>query len=171
MANQITCTKCGAIAPTNLAECPNCGTKLNGLDALARTVLVPQDEEELITHLHNRRAYFGRVMQLVLYVLETDARIVCDLEHYLTLGREPGDTPENHLDLSDHNASQLGVSRRHARFIRSSVTVMIEDLGTLNGTFINGEKLAPGHTHVVCDGDELRLGAMIMAIIFEKKTA
>ena len=50
------------------------------------------------------------------------------------------------------------VSRRHARIIVSSDTVMLEDLGSKNGTHLNGRQIdAPV---VLADGDEIRLGSV-----------
>jgi hypothetical protein len=140
----------------------------NNEAGLNKTILVPKDEDALPYLMGNRKAYFPRDMQLSLYILETDKHITSDFENILILGREQTSF-EPSLDLSEHGAIRLGVSRRHAKLIRSKATLMIEDLGTLNGTFLNGERLLPGHSHVICDGDELKLAAMVMAIVFEKK--
>jgi DNA-binding winged helix-turn-helix (wHTH) protein len=49
-----------------------------------------------------------------------------------------------------------GVSRRHARIIVDGANVIVEDLGSQNGTFVRGEKIS-GRA-ALADGDELRLG-------------
>src|SRR5437867_6924604 len=50
------------------------------------------------------------------------------------------------------------VSRRHARLVRHGREVTIEDLGSSNGTFVNGERLSvPRELH---DQDRLQLGAV-----------
>jgi pSer/pThr/pTyr-binding forkhead associated (FHA) protein len=50
-----------------------------------------------------------------------------------------------------------GVSRRHATIHISGGGVTLEDLGSKNGTWLNGERLfAPAELH---DGDRIRLGA------------
>ena len=135
-----------------------------------QTVLVPRDEADLMPHIHNRRAYFGRHMRLLLYIMETDQHIPVIFDNQVILGREQTslDNQTSVIDLTPHNAAQLGVSRRHAKLIRSTATIMIEDLGTLNGSYLNGVKLSPGQTHVLSDGDELRLGKMVLAVIFDK---
>jgi diguanylate cyclase (GGDEF)-like protein len=49
-----------------------------------------------------------------------------------------------------------GISRRHARLLQVGHEVMIEDLGSSNGTLVNGEQVA----HVTLrDGDKIRLGS------------
>ncbi len=51
------------------------------------------------------------------------------------------------------------VSRRHARLRISSGQAVLEDLGSRNGTFVMGERLAgPAH---LGDGDEFRLGSTL----------
>src|SRR5574341_529870 len=169
MSGEITCSNCGASFSANdVIKCPKCGQHLTRVDHANITNLVPTDEEDLGVYAHNRRAYFGRMMQLSLYIMETDSRILCDFEGHLTIGRKSTES-RDHLDLSAHNAIDLGVSRKHIRLMRSNATVMVEDLGTLNGTYLNGQKLSPGQTHVLCDGDELRLGKMLIAVNFERK--
>ncbi len=49
-----------------------------------------------------------------------------------------------------------GVSRRHARIVVDKAGARIEDLGSKNGTFVNGSRLS--RPHRLTDGDEIRLG-------------
>jgi len=51
------------------------------------------------------------------------------------------------------------VSRRHARLVRTSDGyVLTEEVGALNGTFVNGTKLVTGRPHPVIDGDRVSFG-------------
>ncbi|MCZ7576105.1 MAG: FHA domain-containing protein [Dehalococcoidia bacterium] len=52
----------------------------------------------------------------------------------------------------------FSVSRRHARLTVDSGRLMVEDLASAAGTFINGERLAPNIRYLVDDGAELRFG-------------
>ncbi len=49
-----------------------------------------------------------------------------------------------------------GISRRHARIVSMGNEVIIEDLGSANGTIVNGEAVT---TRVLTDGDKIRLGS------------
>ncbi len=49
-----------------------------------------------------------------------------------------------------------GVSRRHARITVSEAGASIEDLGSTNGTYVNGERVSGERP--LSDGDEIRLG-------------
>jgi DNA-binding winged helix-turn-helix (wHTH) protein len=55
-----------------------------------------------------------------------------------------------------------GVSRRHARISVEGATIVVEDLGSQNGTYVRGEKIS-GRA-ALADGDELRLGPVSMLI-------
>jgi diguanylate cyclase (GGDEF)-like protein len=48
-----------------------------------------------------------------------------------------------------------GISRKHAQLILSEGKVTVEDLGSTNGTFINGEKVT---SRLLDDGDKIELG-------------
>jgi DNA-binding winged helix-turn-helix (wHTH) protein len=50
-----------------------------------------------------------------------------------------------------------GVSRRHARIVVTPEQASIEDLGSSNGTFVQGRKIARARS--LADGDRIELGA------------
>jgi len=53
-----------------------------------------------------------------------------------------------------------GVSRYHARFTLSSAGVTVEDLGSKNGTHVNGTRITGPVT--LADGDQVRLGIIVL---------
>jgi DNA-binding winged helix-turn-helix (wHTH) protein len=53
-----------------------------------------------------------------------------------------------------------GVSRYHARFTVSNRDVTVEDLGSKNGTHVNGTGISGPTT--LADGDEVRLGLIVL---------
>jgi CRP-like cAMP-binding protein len=51
------------------------------------------------------------------------------------------------------------VSRRHARLVRATDGfTLTEEVGALNGTFVNGNKLVTGRPHPLQDGDKVAFG-------------
>jgi CRP-like cAMP-binding protein len=51
------------------------------------------------------------------------------------------------------------VSRRHARIVREGGAYTItEEVGALNGTFVNGQKLVTGRAQPIRDGDKVGVG-------------
>ena len=72
------------------------------------------------------------------------------------------------VDLSGEGGLEKGISRRHAKITRHGREVFIEDLGSLNGAFLNGKKLTPYLAHVLRNGDELQLGTLVLRVSFTK---
>jgi pSer/pThr/pTyr-binding forkhead associated (FHA) protein len=66
------------------------------------------------------------------------------------------DAPDINLNFLD--AAERGVSRRHAALFWQNRVLCIEDLGSTNGTLVNGKKLHPHTAHVLGDGDVVQLG-------------
>jgi CRP-like cAMP-binding protein len=61
------------------------------------------------------------------------------------------------IDLTNEDQSR-NVSRRHARLVlREGQFYVAEEIGTMNGTFLNGKKLANGVLTPLHDGDEITL--------------
>jgi len=61
------------------------------------------------------------------------------------------------------------VSRRHARFVRASGAVHVEDLGSLTGTWLNGEKIA-GRRRVRV-GDLVEIGDYDLVVLPDQAEA
>jgi hypothetical protein len=70
----------------------------------------------------------------------------------LEVGREAG--------CAVHLTEDLSVSRRHARLEVGQLGVTLADLGSSNGTFVNGEPVTV--PRVLIDGDELRFGTVVL---------
>ena len=61
------------------------------------------------------------------------------------------------VDLTGEDQSR-NISRRHARLVvKEGKFFVAEEIGTMNGTFLNGKKLANGVLTPIKDGDELVL--------------
>jgi hypothetical protein len=71
----------------------------------------------------------------------------------LTIGRSP------HSDLF---LDDVTVSRHHARVLRDESGFSVEDLNSLNGTYINRKRI---ERHRLSDGDELQIGKFKLAFM------
>jgi len=60
-----------------------------------------------------------------------------------------------------------GVSRMHAALQLQDGEVMIVDLGSSNGTRVNGVELLPNRPQPLHDGDELELGALQIRVYLD----
>ena len=68
------------------------------------------------------------------------------------------------VDLTDLDLKR-SVSRRHARIVISPEGFsVVEEIGALNGTFVNGARLTAGEPHTIQDGD--RLGFGMVKLVF-----
>ena len=66
-----------------------------------------------------------------------------------------GQTPE--IDLTNEDSAR-NISRRHARIVvKDGKPYVAEEIGTMNGTYLNGQKMATGVLTPINDGDELTL--------------
>jgi hypothetical protein len=72
------------------------------------------------------------------------------------------------VDLTPYGAREKGVSRRHAALYRTSHVLSVVDLGSHNGTYLNGLRLLPQQPRLLRSGDEVAFGAMLFHIHFEK---
>ncbi len=70
-----------------------------------------------------------------------------------TIGRKPENTI--HID-------NLAVSGRHARVLRIGSKVILEDLGSTNGTFVNDKQVAK---HILQHGDAIVIGKHLLTFV------
>jgi hypothetical protein len=95
--------------------------------------------------------------------LETSAggEIALPSKGEITLGRPDavsGFRPD--IDLGPLDTQRL-TSRRHAKLVREDGALFVlEEVGTANGTFVNGKRIAPGVKTKLGDGDALRFGGV-----------
>jgi pSer/pThr/pTyr-binding forkhead associated (FHA) protein len=82
----------------------------------------------------------------------------------VTLGRQGGKTSRTYIDLETHGAFDKGVSRNHAAIKQVNKRFVIEDMGSSNGTFVNGYGLKPREVYPINNGDEVRLGELRMHV-------
>jgi len=89
-------------------------------------------------------------MQVVLVMFKGDQRRSFSVTRDMTvIGRR--EDCDFRIPLGD-------VSRKHCRLIKDDGTLRIEDLGSSNGTFINGERVQQAELHA---GDTLQVGPVV----------
>ncbi|MFM7059970.1 MAG: FHA domain-containing protein [Actinomycetes bacterium] len=67
---------------------------------------------------------------------------------------QAGRHPDSDVFLDD-----ITVSRRHATFQRTAEGVVVEDVGSLNGTYVNRDRI---DRRVLADGDEIQIGRYVI---------
>jgi len=86
------------------------------------------------------------------------------VEGYIIGRSDAGSSYVPDVDLAPFEAQQRGISRRHAAIVRYRGGVHILDLGSMNGTFVNNERLSPQVVHALKDGDQLSLANLHMTV-------
>jgi ribosomal protein S27E len=83
----------------------------------------------------------------------------------IRLGRsDPTQNIFPEVDLTDDLAMESGVSREHAAIFGRGAAVMVEDLGSTNGSLLNGERLDPYMPEPLQHGDQLQLGQLLIEV-------
>ena len=78
---------------------------------------------------------------------------------------ETGSFPEVDLDADDPEAK---ISRKHALCRIENGKITVEDIGSLNGTYVNrGQRLQPGSPADIKNGDEIIIGKTILKQVVE----
>jgi hypothetical protein len=78
---------------------------------------------------------------------------------------DTGSFPEVDLDADDPEAK---ISRKHALIRIADAKITIEDIGSLNGTYVNRQpRLAPGSPVELKTGDEIIIGKTFLKLVVE----
>lgn len=73
------------------------------------------------------------------------------------------------VDLTPDGGLEAGVSRRHCKIYQDDGEFFVEDLGSANGTFLDGERLTPYLPHALADGDQLQLGRVELEVAIQPR--
>lgn len=162
-------------------ECPNCHTKTRPREVFcfncgqilqAEVGIIETKQFKPATAELFSNDYFSRESVLVLSSRSAPRHLEMRPQRHpreLIVGRKgQGEGIAPDIDLSSLQATDLGVSRFHIAIIydAASSTIQAYDLGSINGSFLNGQKLHPNERRVLRHGDELRLGRLTLKINF-----
>jgi hypothetical protein len=162
VANSVFCRECGnyllegVVAPTDAIGVDFSGWMEHTLEAIDDPLSTNVTLEPIALHLK---------------INDQQREFEIPLEKPIYLGRlDPAIDVLPEIDLTSNNIEEQGVSRRHARILRKGNQVFVEDLGSSNGTFINGERIVPYLPKPIYDGDILQLGNLEIDIHILQRT-
>jgi hypothetical protein len=167
----IKCPVCQAEHPENTLFCDECGSYLQGgnqkeTDPLAAAEVTWMEREE--TSEVPEEEEVASPVSLKLSIPDSGRDVELPLTKEVNIGRlDPASASFPDIDLTSDGGLEKGVSRRHAKITRRGSEVFIEDLGSINGTFLNRKKLTPYLPQVLKSGDELQLGKLILRVNFQ----
>ena len=143
------CNNCGHRNPSGANFCSSCGAVLESGGAEPSTITffptVPSDpvDEDVTVALEELPDDAG--VLVVKRGPNAGSRFALDQE-VVTAGRHPD---------SDIFLDAVTVSRRHAEIVRTDDGYLVRDAGSLNGTYVNRERIDETPLH---NGDEVQVG-------------
>ena len=154
------CTHCGHENPAGANFCGNCGRPLAPLGDTTTGALrfdeaaEPVDPEDPGVDTTELEA--GTALMVGVRGPNRGARFLLDRD-VVTVGRHPD---------SDIFLDDITVSRRHAEFRRDANRFWVHDVGSLNGTYVNGER---AEDQMLDTGDEVQIGKFkLVAFVAEQ---
>src|SRR5436305_10614505 len=164
----ITCSTCRHREMEGELFCSECGARLPAapvsLTSTAAFVVTSRIRDA--TPVHSPRANDLRAGQIGLQIDGTPQPLVLEGRPEYILGREGHEQVVPDLNLNPYGARDKGVSRVHAALRRDGSQVLLIDLGSTNGTRLNGKLLAAHQPVRVASGDEISLGKLVLMISF-----
>lgn len=162
-----TCVNCNTPYHHDELYCANCGyilpSALHNDAARTRHINHVQDRP---VDLQWGTGYFHYRARLFLRLTDGDTIIPVPFRTgSVILGRK-SDTFTPDVDLTPFDGSNLGVSRRHIRIDRLKDSLQITDLDSVNGTYLNRDRLEPGVPHPLRNRAVLQLGKLILRVQF-----
>jgi pSer/pThr/pTyr-binding forkhead associated (FHA) protein len=132
------------------------------------TKQIDQTTNDLYARATWGTARFNQDAYVVLHVRDATDPVMLQPNRRTIMGRtDQNSIQKPDLDLTPYNALEKGVSRIHAAVYRNEDTLTLVDMGSANGTYLNGQRLVPEQPRVLRDGDEIRLGKLVIHIYFK----
>lgn len=160
----ITCNSCRRILVTGALYCLDCGASLIDRveDKNIPDVEIDQDEFEINKPVNN----IPLISVVSLHILDHGEIISLTGRQEFTLGRSAGSQsilPD--IDLAPFDAYEKGTSRLHASIKLDGQFVSITDLGSVNGTTLNGVTIPVHESQNLSNGDMVSLGELKVQIL------
>ena len=164
----ITCPNCQYKNVSGAVFCAECGTQLDGVETLVTQAIT---DEQIAEDLKTRAARpepaaVPANSWISLHLMDSGKILPLASRNEFTLGRlSEGQPIMPDIDLTPYQAYASGVSRLHAVVKRESNRVLVMDLGSSNGTYLNGRRLTPHIEEGLNHGDIVALGKLKIQIL------
>lgn len=161
----VECPSCGQKHLPGTLFCSNCGVYLPTGGPLG-TKPITEAESTSPPKPDSVPSPAGAPRRLYLEIAGTGRRIPLPSTGELLIGRldaARGIFPD--VDLAPNGGREAGVSRKHCKIYRQGAGYEVEDLGSANGSLLNGKRLTPHMAYPIEAGDELYLGKLKLRIL------
>lgn len=156
MAATVVCVSCGAANAAGQSFCEDCGSSLAAASP-ASSGMAPEMPVAAPVSAVPVAAPASATPAPPKMVVSGGVEFILDKEQMILGRNSPADGIFPEIDLTDVDVESY-VSRRHGRLVQQAGVFMYEDLGSSNGSFINGNRLQPNAPIELHSGDTLRLG-------------
>ncbi len=167
----IICSNCKHSNMDGALFCAECGAQLVGRDTLTTQNITTQQFEKVNERIPKNDTYQpfdGSDAWGSLHLLDTGQVLPLSVRNEFTIGRiSEGQPIMPDIDLSPYQAYAAGVSRLHAVIKRDGNRIIFIDLGSANGTYINGKRLTPNAEQALNHGDIIALGKLKLQILIK----
>ncbi len=163
------CPYCAHKNRPGMLFCEECGQPLvASVPVTMPTRKLDAGNSELAAKATWGTARFGQDASIIVHVNDVADPLIIQPARRTVLGRQDANSAQRpDVDLSPYGALEKGVSRIHAVIARSEGTLTLMDMGSVNGTHLNGQRLLPDEPRVLRDGDEIRLGKLVAHVYFK----
>jgi hypothetical protein len=149
--------------------CGECGAQIAGTDPIV-TQNISQEQNAELDQDFKRTSVLPTDFDAWASLHLTDSGQIMPLSDRkeFTLGRVSEAQPiMPDIDLTPYQAYACGVSRLHAVIKREGNDVFVMDLGSSNGTYLNGKRLEPNENQSLTHGDMIALGKLKIQILLK----
>lgn len=163
----IVCPNCKNQEPPGAIFCSECGTQLVQFEGKKTKQITEEDRAAVGTAPIQQSGFSDHSATWIsLHLLESGQIIPISNRSEFTMGRSSENQPiMPDVDFASYKAYEYGVSRLHAAVRMLNGLVIVMDLGSSNGTYLNGTRLQPNVEHPLKHGDTLALGKLKMQIV------
>ena len=151
--------------------CSNCGGQLIFVDEMSTRGFVKdsqltQEPESNLPTGDVKKTFQTNVPIIVIYLIESGQMLRLSGRTDFTIGRITDEQPIlPDIDLAPYGAFAQGVSRLHALIKIVGQNVLLMDLGSSNGTQVNGQKIIAQVEYPLKHGDLIAVGRMRFQVL------
>jgi hypothetical protein len=164
----ILCSNCQHENVSGTLFCVECGAQLDGVETLTTQSIA---QEQITEDLQSRPADVEPPSSptnswISLHLMDSGKILPLTSRTEFTMGRlSEGQPIMPDIDLTPYQAYASGVSRLHAVVKREDERTIVMDLGSSNGTYLNGRRLNPHTEEVLKHGDVVALGKLKIQVL------
>lgn len=167
MSNLVICPNCSHENHAAEQFCANCGLWLQDFETRktfsgVQGTAIKAKVQEIAQLRESNKIQVPQLEgnEIALAIDDAPNVLVIRFDSPLLLGRDTGAHTDNHplIDFNDYRGYVMGVSRTHAMISRQNGDFYLVDLGSSNGTFLNGNRLNPNEPKLLETGDRITLG-------------